>query len=173
MASADLETPTLAFLVGDSGDIRTGVNAEQANLLAAGSVYAARAPQGKEGARKANALPLVIEVTRVTSAPDRQVGPGWVERDVTYDLRIVLRRKDVTAGAAQAVTLKQVCRALVARYHGFTNLGITVTVPSGTTATFVRSAASVKSIDESSEAETARAIVRAVFTFQEPQGVNT
>lgn len=168
MASADLYTPSVTFLAGDAGDVRGAINAEQPGIMGLGSVPITRPNRG-EIPRQRNALPLTVEVIRAPTPPAaRQVGPGWKERDVVFELAIALRQKDLT-GSVQRVTLEQVMRALVARYDGLTNLAI---APSG--ATFVRSSAEVTSADENTEsAELARAVVRITLTFVEPQGVNT
>lgn len=167
MSSAALWTAVAAWLVGDSGDVRTTVNAEQTGLLVAGSVYAAREAAGA-AARKANALPLAVEVELLRRA-SRVVGIGFEEVDLVVGLSIRLRKKATTPGATQLSVVESVARALARRYAGATNLGITVTG-----ATFVRAAAEVTDLDvEPDEGELEAGLVTATFTFLEDQAANT
>lgn len=167
MSAAALWPAVVAFLAGDAGSVRTVVNAEQAGALAAGSVYEAREGRGA-AARKANALPLVVEVGPGRMA-SRVVGIGGEEVDVGVSLAIKLRKKSPAAGAAQIDVVESVARALARRYSGATNLGITATG-----ATFVRSSAEVTDLDvEPDEGELEAGLVTATFTFLEPMAANT
>jgi hypothetical protein len=171
MASADLYGACISFLVGDSGDVRAAVNAEQPALLGLGSVLETRAIRSK-APRQPNPPPLAVEITLHEEA-DRVVGVGWSARDLVFDLTTCLRRKD-RVGANQAATLNKVTRALLARYRNVSNLALTVTDPVGNLATFVRSDAVLRSPDDDPDSdELARAVVRATFTFLEPDADNT
>ena len=171
MASAAIKDALMTFLAGDAGDVRVTVNAEQAALLAAGSVYEARAASGPE-ARKANALPLVVEVVHAAERDDLTVvGIGIAEVLHDVDLVIVQRRKDVAAGATQLGSPEKIRRALVRRYSGVTNLAISV---AASLATFRWARAQVLAVDaEPDVAEIVRAIVRVTFAFTEALAANT
>lgn len=165
--SAALWTAVASFLVGDSGDVRTTVNAEQTGLLVSGSVYAAREAYGAAG-RKTNALPLAVEVELLRRA-SRVVGIGFEEVDLVVGLSIRLRKKSPPTGSTQLSVVESVARALARRYAGATNLSV-----SASGATFVRAAAEVTDLDvEPDEGELEAGLVAATFTFLEPQAANT
>ena len=168
MASADLYTPTLAFLTGDSGDIRTSVNADVGStLLAAGSVNAQRDRRGYP--REGKIPDLSIEIVRGPATPERPDGIGYVQTDVVFDLYCTNRRNDTAMAQTQVSVLDKLTRAIRRRYQGVSNLAITATG-----ATFLFAAAEIREHDVDSSIQVpARAIVRATFTFGEALAANT
>ena len=164
MASAAIWAAVTTFL---EADIITGVNAEQTGALVAGSVTTARAPRGSSP-RRANAFPLSVEIVPVTPWPRRELGPDDEEVVVLADLHIDLRSKALAQGKTQLTTVENVARALARRYQGRSNLAITI---SG--ATFVDASAEVRALDDVSEAELERAVVRLALTFTEALAANT
>jgi len=166
--SAELYEAAVSFLDGDQGDVRTAVNAEIPGLLAPGSVTVARATRTRQQ-RRENAPPLTVEIVPLGPWPAREIGIGFEERDVVFELKTTLRRKDQSAGVTQLSVVGEVARALVARYQAISNLNLTVTG-----ASFRRSTAELLEIDEAPEShELARSVVRATFTFTQAQGDNS
>lgn len=142
----------------------TLVNAEQTDLLVAGSVSITREPRGP-GARQVNAFPVSVEIVPVGPRVTRQVGIGFEEVDHAFDLRIEVRRKDKPGGKSQLDLVEDVARALVRAWQNVSTLSITVMG-----ATFRKSTASIESLDKTpGSAELTRGVVRATFTFTEAQ----
>lgn len=166
--AGDLYAAALSFLDGDAGDVRASVNAAYPGSLIAGSVTAARESKGA-APRKTNPPALGVEIVPHGRWDQRQIGIGFVEVDLVFDLRCTCRQKGLAIGKTQIQAVKNVALALLNRYDGVSNLTVPV---SG--ATFRRSVCSVTSVDETPEAnEQARAVARLVFTFSQDQAVNT
>lgn len=171
MASPDLYEAVVTFLDGNSGDIRSGLNTELGgSTLATGSVVTSRGARGSSARREKAPSPTIEIVPR--AAPRRWVGLGFAETDVVVDLQATVRRKDKPEGDTQLDSVEDLARALHHRYHGRSNLSISV---SGSAATFRRSSAEIVSIDELASASTeyARAVVRVTFTFSHAQETDT
>jgi len=163
--STDFYTTAIAFLVGDGGDIRAKVNAEQENLLPAGSVIAARFERHR-AQRRENAPTPTIEVVLATPPISRKIGVGVRERDLAFDLRITARLKAGSDGATQAALVQKIVRALLYRYVGATNLAI-----SGVH--FRRSHAEVTAADDvPASSELIRSVVRLTLTFSDVEASN-
>lgn len=113
----------VAFLIGELGDIRATVNAEQASLIAASAVTLAR-PGAGGFPRDAKSPGVSIEVERVDPVI-RAVGVGARETDRVYDLHVAVRRKASASGSSQVETLEKVIRALERRYHNVSDLPVT------------------------------------------------
>jgi len=166
--SAPLYEAAIAFLDGDQGDVRTSVNAEFPGLLVAGSVTVARAAKTRQQ-RRENAPPLTLEIVPQGPWPAREVGIGFEERDLVFELKTTLKRKDQSAGRVQLSLVGEVARVLVARYQAMSNLDLPVTG-----AFFRRSSAEILEIDEAPEShELARSVVRLTLTFTQAQGENS
>ena len=166
--SAQLYEAAVLFLDGDQGDVRTAVNAEVPGLLAPGSVTVARAAKTRQQ-RRENAPPLTVEIVPMGPWPAREVGIGFEERDLVFELKTTLKRKDQSAGRAQLSLVGEVARVLVARYQAMSNLPVTVTG-----AFFRRASAEILEIDEAPEShELARSVVRLTLAFTQAQGVNS
>jgi hypothetical protein len=165
--SAQLYEAAVAYLDGDQGDVRTAVNAELPGLLAPGAVTVARAAKTRQQ-RRENAPPVTIEIVPTGPWPAREIGIGFEERDLVFELKTTLRRKDSSAGRSQLSVVGAVARVLVARYASMSNLKIALQ-----DAVFRRSSADLLEIDEVPEShELARSVVRVVFTFTQAQGGN-
>ncbi len=165
--SAALYEAVVAFLDGDQGDVRTAVNAELPGLLAPGAVTVARATKTRQQ-RRENAPAVTVEIVPNGPWPAREIGIGYEERDLVFELKTTLRRQDSSAGRSQLSVVGAVARVLVARYAAMSNLKIAV---SG--AVFRRSAADLLEIDEVPEShELARSVVRLTLTFTQAQGAN-
>jgi hypothetical protein len=166
--SAALYEAAVAFLDGDQGDVRTAVNAEIAGLLVSGSVTVARATKTRQQ-RRENAPPLTVEIVPLGPWPAREVGIGFEERDLVFELKTTLRRKDQSAGRTQLSSVGEVARVLVARYQAMSDLSLSVAG-----ASFRRSVAELLEIDEAPEShELARSVVRLTLTFTQAQGENS
>jgi len=166
--SAQLYEACIAFLSGDQGDVLTAVNAEIPGVLVPGSVTVARAAKTRQQ-RRENAPAVTVEIVAIGHWPAREIGIGFEERDVVLELKTTLRRKDTSAGAAQLSVVGAVARVLVARYQAVSNLKI-----AAQGASFRRGLAELLEIDEVPESyELARSVVRATFTFTQPQGANS
>ncbi len=166
--SAQLYDAVATFLEGDQGDVRATLNAELPGALGPGSVTVARSAKTRQQ-RRENAPPLTVEIVPTGPWPAREIGIGWEERDLVFELKTTLRRKDSSAGRAQVSVVGVVARALVSRYAGMSNLKIPA--PG---AVFRRSAAELLAIDEVPEShELARSVVRLTLTFTQAQGDNS
>ena len=166
MPSTDAYEAVIAFLEGDAGDARDAINDEQAGLMVAGSVYTARDPSGR-AARREKAHPVSVEIVPRPAPAPRQIGIGFVERDVVVDLHAILRRKARPEGDAQLDVVEDIQRALLYRYHGRSNLAINGI-------NFRRSRAEAVAIDDTpGSPEVARSVTRATFTHTEAMGANT
>jgi hypothetical protein len=165
--SAQLYEALVTFLEGDQGDVAQAVNAEIPGLLAQGAVTVARAAKTRQQ-RRENAPAVTVEIVPIGPWPAREIGIGYEKRDLVFELKTTLRRKDSSAGRAQLSAVGEVARALVGRYQAVSNLRIAV---SG--AFFRRSSAELLELDEVPEShELARSVVRVVFTFTQAQGAN-
>ena len=85
MPSLDLLQPVLDFLVTD---VRTGVNAELADTLAAGSVAVSREPRGVSP-RREKAHPTSVALVPGPAETPKEIGIGWVRRSVPVRLEAV------------------------------------------------------------------------------------
>lgn len=165
MPSTDAYEAVMAFLDGDGGDIRIGVNAEQAGLLVAGSVYTSRGGRGRQ-ARQVKTAAVTVELVPQNPGGARPIGIGFVERDVVIEAKCTLRRKAVDRGDAQLDVVEDVQRALLFRYSGRSNLAIAGI-------NFRRCAAEPVAIDENPQSsEIARSVTRLVFTHSEALEAN-
>lgn len=169
MASANLLGAVTTFLAGDSGDLRTAVNTEQAALLGAGSVYVARENGHARGPRFDKAKAIVVELVPQAPPRPREIGIGVKERSVVLHAEITARQPDGVKGANQITTADKAARAIVARYDGVSAFTITATG-----ATFARSEAEVIDVDEVPDSHAlVRAVVRLEFAFIEAQRSNS
>jgi hypothetical protein len=167
MAGADLYGAAISFLDGNSGDVFATINAAFPSTLVAGSVTASRGGKGP-APRNPTVAASSVEIVPAGRV-ERPIGIGFVEVDLTFDLRCTVRRKDTPAGKTQLQAANNLALALRNRYAGVSNLSLTV---SG--ATFRRSTCSVTSIDEIPESsELARSVARLVLTFTEDLADNT
>lgn len=167
MASAASFDACITFLDGDAGDVRTTINAEQTGLLVAGSVTTARSPRGA-GTRKANAFPVSVEVAPVGPSTAKAIGIGMEEVSHSFDLECSVRKKSLT-GKEQIDQVEDMCRALIRRYRGVTDLDFSF----DPTVTFVSADAQRTAIDTDPEAaERIRAVTRVTFTFLESRATN-
>jgi hypothetical protein len=165
--SDPLYDAAVAFLDGDQGDVRTTVNTAIPGVLAPGSVTVARASKTRQQ-RRENAPPVTVEIVPTGPWPAREIGIGWEERDLVFELKTTLRRKDSSAGRDQISIVGAIGRALVARYQAMSNLKIPVTG-----AVFRCSLAELLVIDEVPESyELARSVVRLTITCTQAQGAN-
>lgn len=170
MSSAAIYHALIAFLDGDSGDVRSAINAEQPSLLAAGSVGTSRAPRNKAGTRRLNAPPVCVEIVPRGESPSKVVGIGIEELVHVLDLECNVRRKSIATGKSQLDSVENMTRALIRRYRGVSNLAIDL---AGTGVYFLRSDAMRVEVDQIPEAsERIRAVVRVSFTFLESQALN-
>ncbi len=168
MSKDSLYEAALTFLEGDQGDVLAAVNAELPGTLGPGSVTAARATRTRQQ-RRENAPPLTVEIVPVGPWPAREVGIGFEERDLVFELKTTLRRKDLSAGRAQLASVGEVARVLVEHYRARSNLAL-----AAKDALFRFSSAEVLEIDQVQDShEIARSVVRLTLTFTQSQGANT
>ncbi len=166
--SASLYETALSFLEGDQGDVRQAVNAQLPGALGLGSVVTARATRARQQ-RRENAPSLTIEIVPVAPWAAREIGIGYEERDLVFELKTTLRRKDLSAGRAQLATVGEIARALVARYDARSNLTL---LAQNAALRYAR--AELVEIDDAPEShELARSVVRLTLTFTCPQGDNS
>ena len=166
--SAQLYAAVAAFLEGDQGDVQATVNAELPNLLGKGAVTVARAARTRQQ-RRENAPPVTVEIVPTGPWPAREIGIGWEERDLVFELKTTLRRQDSSAGRAQLSVVGVAARALVVRYSGMSNLKL-----AAPDAVLRRASAELLTIDEVPEShELARSVVRLTLTFTQAQGDNS
>lgn len=198
MASSPSYDALVAFLEGDSADgVLEVVNAEQTDLLAAGSVYFSRAPRAASGTRKANSLPYVVEIVPRGEAKSKGVGIGYKEVSIALDLSCCFRGKATSEGASQLDVVEDMARAIAHRYDGVSQLaGLSDSValnsyfgsywprpwfsvpywgsdPDFLGSQFVRSTAERVEIDEdATSGERIRAVTRVTFNFLEARASN-
>lgn len=168
MASAGLYDASVAFLMGDAGDVRAAINAEFPGVMVAGSVLVAREGLAP-GTRREKAPGVAVEIVPQGSWPSRSVGLGYEELDVVLHLKCASYGKDLIQGTNQLLTPAHMAQALVRRYRGASALAVTV---SG--ATFVRATASLLAMDVTSNSTLiTTSVVRLILTFMEAQAANT
>lgn len=163
MASSAIHDALVTYLVGDSGDVRTTVNAEQTGLLPSGSVYL------HTGQYLRNTYSTTCEVKPVGEPTQATTGIGLEEITHHFDLIVTTTRKASSDGTALTDKAEDACRALLRRYHLASNLSI-----SPSNATFRRALAKRTELVRSNESgDTARGVVRVSFTFTEALVANT
>lgn len=119
MISSAFEDAAIAFLEGDSGDVRTAVNAEYAALLPAGSVVTTRPRRGADAPRRGNPPPLGVEIVPRGQVPRTDVGEvgiGCFLLDLRFDLEVTLRRKDLSKGREQLDAVREIAASIARRY---------------------------------------------------------
>lgn len=169
--SPDIYGALVAFLDGDTGDVRSRVNALESGILVAGSVTVSRPSRGKTAQRGRSAPWLAIDIIPDDNAGvTRGAGIGVQEVDFGVRFEITARLKDTPPGKRQLRVLETIQNDLVRLYEGLSDL--TITDPSGI-ASFVGSSARRGPADRTPEnSEIQTATVLSVFTFLQPMTAN-
>lgn len=171
MASPDLYGALVAFLDGDTGDVRTRINALEPGRLATGSVSISRASRSASAQRGAAVnTPAIDIIVSDNAGAVRGIGIGVQEVDYEVRLEIMVRQKDLPVGKNQSRVLESIRNDLVTMYEGLSNL--VITDPAGV-ATFEVASARRGTIDRTpAKGERETAVVVATFTFIVPMPAN-